>query len=140
MPEEDIATGQEVPEKVKDLKWYYHNLKKNWKTFTRPEVLAFAFIAGLCGIYYGKSVQEELVGIQRNASMIQKTSLDAYRSRLDNATPDQAACKIAAIQTQLNTHKRSIERIFPKTPRHLSEKQKIPPAGNIELRETFAAL
>ncbi len=89
----------------------------------KPPVLLAYLLIGLGAFYFGSSRKDEEISIKNERINFLDDQIAAYKDRLQGATPDEAAKRIAALQTELEAYIKKFDAMFPEGPRKLNQDQ-----------------
>ena len=105
----------EAPDWAKSALWLWHHSQQHREALLKPPVLlAFAIIAAIF-YYFGSSRNGEQLDIKNERIGFLNDQVNAYKDRLQGATPDQAAKQIVTLQDRLQASEKKLQESFPIT-------------------------
>ena len=126
-----MIDDSEAPDAIKTATWLAKNFRRYWRILITPPV-AITIALAIFGSYkVGTSIENDRIIARNDLVNTKQAQIDflaseigAYRDRLQGASPDQAAKRVADLEARLEAQRKRIDSVAPEFYRHLTSMQK----------------
>jgi hypothetical protein len=100
--------------------WQKH-FREHGAVLMRPPILATLIIVAGLGYWLGYSKRSDITDVLKEKSDFQTSVIEAYKDRLQVATPDEAAKRFSTLETKLAEQDKQLQLFLPKKKRLITD-------------------